>query len=97
MNGRTRGRIVAALTVAAWLILAADAFLSDAWLNLSPGLSMLVSSIAICGTAFIFTGLRAKPVAEVYQAGYDAGRRQGRMEQATRDVTDNVVRMRRRA
>lgn len=97
MNGRTRGRIVAVLTAIAWLVLAADAFISDLHFDLTPGASMFIGCIAVCGTAIIATGLRAKPVAEVYQAGYDSGYRQGRTDQAMRNASENVTRFRRRA
>ena len=71
MNTRTRGLLVAAPTTAAWVLLTADAVLPDLVIDLADGMSILTASVAATGSLILAGWARARPVAEVYDLGYE--------------------------
>lgn len=94
---RIRNGAVAVATIAAWAVLAVDAVLDDSVVNVTDGQSMLAACVAVAGSLTLAGWARSRPVTEVYEMGYEVGKRQARTERAMKDAAKNVVRFRRRA
>lgn len=90
MNRRIRRRITATATTAAWVLLACDAFLSDEVLNLNDGESVFTATAAATGSLILAGWARSRPVSEIHEIAYEAGRRQGQIE-ATVTRSGDVV------
>lgn len=72
-------RTIAGATIAAWFLLAADAV---------PGVSLGPAQVFIAVTAGVGAIVLAitstsRPVTEVWEAGFEAGRRQAKIEEST--------------
>lgn len=96
MKRRTRRRVTAVATTAAWAALVLD---TTHWgFDLADDVSRLVLTIAGVGSVLLAQIHITRPAAEVYEVGYEAGRRQGQIDEATRVSRGaEVVQFRRRA
>lgn len=91
MNRRICRPAVTIATTVAWATLLVDGILDDATLQLSDGASMLAGCAAVSGSLIIAGWRRSRPVAEVYDMAYEAGRRHAQIEGAVSRSTDSVV------
>lgn len=91
VNRQTRALLVAGPTTGAWLLLIGDAVLAESVMNLSDGMSVLVATIAATGSLVLAGWARARPAADMYTMGYDAGRRQAKIDAVAEKVSQSSV------
>jgi hypothetical protein len=96
VNRRIRSRLVTTASAAGWALLACDAFISDETLNLTDGQSVLTATVAATGSLVLAGWARSRPVSEIHDIAYQAGRRQGRID-ATVTRNGDVIPFRSRA
>jgi hypothetical protein len=95
---KVRRHILLAATIAGWTVLTLDAF---ALLNAPGGIGRFAGCIALAGTVFWAVTAKSRPAVELWEAAYEAGRRDAQLEAATgrlsRRTRDVVVPFRRTA